>query len=394
MKRELEDDPPSPSIDHVLPAPPQLQVTVNANTINNYFSATPPVAVADARPAHLFPTNSERRHKTTVIKDRKACSVYISDACRDGTLKAGCMQVCRNQWVAIERFAPAEGSHITAAKHTKFFQAYGSYQQAFKDGNKPDAEKWRAVIEALRNNKCDVCAASANGLSASQQACKDEWETMKRNACSLNGGCEYQDCPERGEAAYYVLEADHGTNTKAHHLSDYNYWAMHGGVVAMRQEAQNIERWICRFCHRLEWTSSTGRRCGDPDTMPLGKPSGTPEEVGQYHARYHAVAVYPKYQYVDARKRATAKCAWCRRVVVSGQEQAFDWDHRDESTKNKGGLFGVNGGVSGLVNKGTQAAVLANVRALLDAEMDKCDLLCANCHARKTYGHPRREPVV
>jgi len=25
---------------------------------------------------------------------------------------------------------------------------------------------------------------------------------------------------------------------------------------------------------------------------------------------------------------------------------------------------------------------------LLDAEMDKCQLLCKNCHMRKTYGYP------
>ena len=104
--------------------------------------------------------------------------------------------------------------------------------------------------------------------------------------------------------------------------------------------------------------------------------------------------MYPKHQYVDARKRAVGACAHCHRPVVDGHEPAFDWDHRVEATKCKGGLFGVTGGVSGLVGNGVKASALEKVRELLDAEMDKCDLLCKNCHMRKTHGYPRRAPVV
>ena len=67
------------------------------NTICSYYAAAPVAAAvpatADARPPNLFP-NGERRHKTTVMKDGKACSVYVSDACRDGTLKGGCHGTC------------------------------------------------------------------------------------------------------------------------------------------------------------------------------------------------------------------------------------------------------------------------------------------------------------
>jgi hypothetical protein len=402
MKRELEDDPPSPSIGHVLPAPPQLQATVNVNTINNYFSATPPVAAADARPAHLFPTNSERRHKTTVIKDRKACSVYISDACRDGTLRGSCYNTCINQWVDIGRFAPVNDSHMTAGKRDRFYDAYNGYQQAFKDNNKTDAEKWRAVVEALRNNMCNTCTTKKH-LSPTEQACKIEWEAMKTRACARNGGCQYQDCPERGEEACGVLEADHGTNPKMRDekghavcLSSYKWWPYHGGPAAMRDESRQIKQWICAFCHALEPTSTQGRRCRDPATMPAGRQGmhATQEEIKQYFARRHATIVYPKHQYVDVRKHAVGACAHCRRPVVKGQESGFDWDHRIEATKSKGGVFGPSGGVSGLVDNNIKAAALESVRALLDAEMDKCDLLCRNCHHRKTHGYPRREPVA
>jgi hypothetical protein len=127
--------------------------------------------------------------------------------------------------------------------------------------------------------------------------------------------------------------------------------------------------------------------------MPLGKRSGTPEERTQYDARRQALVVYPKQQYVDEVKRAVGACLHCRRPVLRGQEAGFDWDHRDEATKCKGGLYGVFGGVSGLVRNCAQAASLDKVQPLLDAEMDKCDLLCNNCHHRKTYGYPRRTPV-
>lgn len=402
MKRALED-PPSPSLAYGTPASPQPQVINNTYNIRNYFAAAPPAApAADARPAHLFATNDERRHTTTVKKNGKTCSVYVSVACGDGTLKGGCHDMCRQQWVGIERFAPADSSWQTAGKRTKFLEAYAAYQQAFEDGNKADAEKWRADVEALRTNWCDACSA-VKKLPPKQQACKDEWERMRREACARNGGCQNPHCTERGEDAWCVLEADHGTNLKMRKadgtpvaLSEYKWWAYNGGVAGMREEAQQIHQWICRHCHALEPTSTQGqgRRCANPDGMPPGKRRGTPEEMAQYKARHSALVRYPKQQYVDKRKRDVGACAHCRRAVIAGQEVGFDWDHRDEATKCKDGLYGKQGGVSGLVANNVKAASLDKVAPLLDAEMDKCDLLCKPCHHRKTFGYPRRAPVA
>ena len=390
------------------PPPPQPQQASNKkHKMTDFFApkaaaaAAPAAATAAAaRPANLFETNAEKCHKTTVKKNGKKCSVYVSVACGDGTLKGGCHNACKNQWVGIERFAPADGSHMTAGKRTKFLEAYAAYQQAFKDGNKADVEKWRAVVEALRTDKCDKCISMMKP-SPAMQACKDEWERMKREACARHGGCQYQHCTERGEDAWCVLEADHGTNPKMRKadgtpvaLSDYKWWSGHGGVAAMRVEAQQIHQWICRHCHALEPTSNQGRRCGDPDGMPPGKGRGTPEEKAQYFARHSASVRYPKLQHVDARKRDVGACLHCRRAVIAGEEVGFDWDHRDEATKCKGGLYGKQGGVSGLVTNCAKAASLDEVRELLDAEMHKCDLLCKPCHHRKTLGHPRRAPVA
>jgi hypothetical protein len=80
---------------------------------------------------------------------------------------------------------------------------------------------------------------------------------------------------------------------------------------------------------------------------------------------------------------------------VEGKEVAFHWDHRDPATKLKGKdtLAGETGGVAGLVRNCANRAALdaPGFKDVLDKEMDKCDLLCHNCHHRKTNKYPMRE---
>jgi hypothetical protein len=96
---------------------------------------------------------------------------------------------------------------------------------------------------------------------------------------------------------------------------------------------------------------------------------------------------------VDAAKHAVGACVHCSRPVIAGQEVAFDWNHLDEASKCKGGLFGKRGGVAGLANNDANAATLDKVKDLLDAEMAKCELLCKNCHFRHTHGYERSATV-
>jgi hypothetical protein len=155
----------------------------------------------------------------------------------------------------------------------------------------------------------------------------------------------------------------------------------------MRLEVPKLQ-WLCGYCHRLEPTGSAARRYPDPKTMPDGNYNGTEKEKKQYLAKHHAKIVYPKHEHVDARKLAVGKCLHCDRAVTPDNVWAFDWDHHDQSTKLVGGLAGKVGGVAGLVNNHTVAACILRTPAfkdVLDAEIDKCDLLCANCHKRKTW---------
>ena len=347
-------------------------------------------------PQSLFESNAERRQMVRVIKNGKPVSVYVFDCCRDGTLKGGCYNKCTHQWVDFSHFAPED-----PGAHTKFEAAYDAYKAAHARGARAECLKQREILVKLRTNECAKCREADKKLSPAQQACKDWYDAARKAAALANNGCAHAHCPVRGPDAWQVLSADHGANPKATHevknkktgkvtikplnLSAYFHWPKKGGVTAMEAEAKQIKEWICKCCHALEPTSNSGRRCGDPAVMPEGKWNGTELEKTQYFARYKAKIKYPKHQHVDARKRAIGKCATCARPVLPGTEPAFEFNHLDEATKCKGGLFGPRGGVAGLVCNDVKAAALERVKDLLDAEMAKCELLCANCHHRHTW---------
>lgn len=374
-------------------APPQH---VSINTLNNYFCAAPTTpTAAPTTHTNLFESNAERGKKVTVIINGKPRSVYAVYSHSDGSLRGGCHIACHHQFHDYAWFAPAANSPNSASNHAKFLSAYDAYKTAHALKDREACLVHRKLLEELRTDLCSECRLRSNQPSPAQRACKEWYDKKRREMCSLNYGCAHQDCPERGPHVWCVLTADHGTNPKAVHkttgkplaLSKYIQWPGHGGVRAMEAEAEQIDKWICHVCHALEPTSTQGRRCPDPATMPPGNSSGTKREIQQYNARYAATIRYPKHQYVDAAKRRIGCCAACKRPVLSGTEPGFDFDHLDESTKGRGELFGTSGGVAGLVHNNTKAAALAKVRKLLDAEMAKCQLLCKNCHVRKTWGY-------
>ena len=381
---------------------------MNNINITNYFAAAPVIAPATApeQPAErLFKTNAERLKRVSVKKAGKWCSVYAWYSTRDGSLKGGCYHTCTKQFVDLYNFAPADGSSRTQGDRTKFDAAYTAYKAAHAAGDHDECVAQRTVLEKLRSGKCFGCRPDPGYLSPEAKACKEWYDAQRKAAVARNNGCAHQDCPERGTHVWCILSAEHGTNPKKkdgdNHtvdLSNYKWWAYHGGVPAMEEEAKQIEKWTCKCCARLDPSSTSANRCCDPEKMPDGKRSGTEAEVAEYKAKHKAVRVYPKQQYVDVCKWDDGKgeCAECARPVVKGNNEVmFDWHHRDEATKSKGGLFGKRGGVGGLVNNSSNAATLAKVKHLLDAEMKpKCDLVCTNCHHRHTNKYPRSATVA
>ena len=379
--------------------PPSAPVQV---TINNYFSlkegpAEPPPAPTG--PKNLFP-NDERRHRKYVPYNGKTRPVLVSMACKDGTLKAGCFN-CTKSFLPIERFAPME-CNMNGRNRPAFFEALVDYDAAWALPDLEAARASRARVEQYRIDRCPSCTEVHSKLSPAQQACKDEWERMRKEACERQNGCRYPECVERGEQAWCVLEGDH-VHTKAEadedlrkteRLSKYMWWSCNGGVTAMRAEVAKGLNWPCRFCHMLEPTGNAANKYEDPATMRDGKYNGTEEEIKQYKRKWEATVKYPKQQFVDKHKRDVLKCCeMCARPVLPGQEHAFSFDHIDPTTKMKGKdtLAGESGGVAGLVNYAAKAATLDKIQDIIVAEMAKCRLLCANCDKRQTHGYPMRE---
>ena len=394
-------------------APSAPQIVVNINNLNNYFAAAPAPApvpedtTATEQPERLFATNADRLKRVSVRKNGKWCAVYAWYSASDGTLKGGCHATCKKHLVDFDNFAPADGPPNTQGDRTKWDAAYLAYKAAHAAGDRDECVAQRAVLEKLRGDRCFKCRPDPGYLSPKQKDCKEWYDAKRKAAAAKKDGCANQDCPERGPErgpdVWCILAAEHGTNPKKKDvhgdpvsLSDYKTWPALGGVPAMIEEDKQIEKWTCLCCARLDPSSNSANRCGDPEDMPNGKPSGTKAEVAQYHRKHHAVRVYPKQKYVDECKwdNGNGECAHCARPVVEGEEVIFDWNHRDEATKVKGGLFGKHGGVAGLVNNHTNAATLAKVKHLLDVEMKpKCDLLCTNCHHRHTHKYPKSTTV-
>ena len=396
----MQHDPDSPCAKRRRADAPQV-VNIN-NTIHNYFApASGPAAIPeDTHPPNLFPED-ERQNNAYVPYHGRTRPYRVSHATRDGQLKAGCTN-CKSNYKDMVQFAPME-SNNNGRKRPQFFDALEAYSVAWEARDLEAARAARANVEELRNGLCPSCQESNSKLTPAQQACKEEYVRMRKAACLKNDGCANPECAERGEQAWCVLQGDHihtrkeedETLRKKKSLGDYKWWSGHGGVEAMRAEEAKGMQWICGFCHQLEPTGSQANRYQDPSVMPDGKSSGTKEEIKQYMANHIAKIVYPKQQCVDARKRAVGFCKRCGRADVEGKEWAFHWDHREPATKliGKGTLAGETGGVGGLVGNCTKAAALdaPGFKAVLDAEMDKCDLLCHNCHHRKTWGYPPRQ---
>ncbi len=292
----------------------------------------------------------------------------------------------------------------TKKKRAEYLLIVGKVNAAIQDGDFQRAADLQALAEGSVD--CQDCRNKNYGLSKAQQACKDFYDNARHEACMANNGCAHASCPMRGMACERVLTMDHGTNEKARAtptgrypsgkpicLSDYKRWPAQGGVAAMQAELQKVDKWICVYCHGLEKTSRAGLYgVVDPATMPDGRkgnlPTHDPERI-QFETKAKMKIKYPKYLYVDARKRAIGACAACCRPVKPGEERAFHFDHLDEATKCKGGyLFGPGGGVCGIVGSVDARAKLEKVQCLIDAEIAKCQLLCANCHHCKTKNLP------
>jgi len=176
-------------------------------------------------------------------------------------------------------------------------------------------------------SKCEINPTTAKGK------CRSRWEEWKEN----------NPCVVCGETDTQLIEADH-LRDKVHPCSNAAYWACHGGVPALESELTKCQS-LCCWCHRLK----------------SKRERGTQKEK----CRLKRQAI------INAEKLRRGKCLRCPRRVTLGTCCAFDFDHRDASTK-----------VIRL------ASLVLKPKAFFDqhikSELKACDLLCCSCHRKVT----------
>ncbi len=152
-----------------------------------------------------------------------------------------------------------------------------------------------------------------------------------------------------------LIEADHLPEfEKLKRCSQMGYWCHRKrGPAKLRAELMKCQA-LCRFHHALHTQQrnyDNGRIQKDP-------------------------RILRKREVINAEKYRRGCCLRCKRVLKKGEERAFDFDHRDPSTKFM--YRGKTKNPSGFV-------YLSD--ALFDTqwplEQAKCDLLCRNCHKLK-----------
>lgn len=202
-------------------------------------------------------------------------------------------------------------------------------------------EKDQFVSSYVRRKKlttqCLSCRAVAkrsqvNPMTATGK-CKAVWEEWKAMHKCLSCGCNDP----------RILEADHQRN-KVYDCGDYAYWARHGGVEALKNELKKCVP-LCRGCHRVKTKNERGNQS--------------------------IQCFVDRLKIIDDEKLRRGACLVCKRVVTKESTCAFDFDHVDPSQKVIG--------ISRLVytNK-------TYFNEHFHTEVQKCNLLCSNCHHLKT----------
>lgn len=171
-----------------------------------------------------------------------------------------------------------------------------------------------------------------------QGRCRKYWTEWKR----------IQKCVDCNMTDSRCIEADHVKDSKVKRVSQYSFWASHGGIQAMKAELLKCEA-RCRFCHRI---------------------------VTQKRNRENSTA-RPR-PYVDKRrflinsiKLKIGSCNVCKRPVSENTCCGFDFDHIDQSKKKMS------------ISRSVYLAEDA-FKKVIESEIPKTRLLCANCHHIRT----------
>ena len=187
-----------------------------------------------------------------------------------------------------------------------------------------------------RNKEPTACCKKCRDISSRTQmnpntkkgACREVWINWKKNKVCKCG--ETRSIHARGNSAL------------KYKCSSYSWWAMNGGPEALQKQLADCYP-LCKFCYRLLKPPKkyrTDRQC--------------------------------RYDIINAEKLRRGCCKNCERKVTPENLRAFDFDHRDPSTK-----------VDDIANMIFYPQEKFDL--LYPKEVPKCDLLCCMCHDIKTY---------
>jgi len=378
-------------------------VPTQATTISNYFSAPANVtfaapAVAEEAPGRWLPPAPPRESRVSQT--------------RGGALRIQCDKCFGRKAHGPEQFVPAEYHPRDAAAYTKAVEALGEARAA-KDGDAFLAA--RETIATLATAWCATCRAilakSHANPTTTMGACRAEWERLKAEVFATCRRCGAQRAVEANHGETYAANAKaHKAMVKTHGeeaadaaypaaerklegLSQTDgYWHCHGGVEAMRAEADKCTP-LCRACHALDPSSTSA---------PQNAGSRAKAEAGEYatneqrqRAMRHAGYREDKRAYNNSIKREIGACERpdCPRDgpsagrCVAGFEACYDWDHVDRTTKGRGIAEIVTNTRSFATAK---PELLAELGLPPDFDVDtddippvaerRCRLLCRNCH--------------
>jgi len=176
--------------------------------------------------------------------------------------------------------------------------------------------------------KCrDINSRSSKNPNTKTGACREVWRNwQKNNPCECG---ETRSIHARGHSAL------------VHSCGDYTWWASNGGPEVLKKQLKDCYP-LCKFCYRL-----------------LEPP---PEYTGSMKCRYDIA---------NAEKLRQGCCKVCERKVTPENLRAFDFDHRDPTTK-----------VDGIANVVKYSQERFDL--LYPDEVKQCDLLCCICHDIKT----------
>ena len=205
----------------------------------------------------------------------------------------------------------------------------------------------------VRNDEpTDTCKTCRDKQNEAQKrrcaACLEVWiEYRKTHPCVI--------CNQDPEHVHnpLLIEADH-LGGKVTHCSNVSYWShSQRGPRALRAELMTVQS-LCRFHHRLQ----TLQRLHDNGRIQKQKSK----------LRRRVI--------MNKEKHKRGCCLRCERVLKKGEECAFDFDHRDDSTKFM---------YQGKTKNPTAFVDLPD--AVFDTqwplEKELVDLLCTNCHTLK-----------